>query len=121
MNSKTFFVVTGFIVLVIVFLGLFQPAKTTDNVNMVQPCGWPWCAIYDQSYSQVNERNAHANEMNASANKLNAQATQIVSQTKAEQRKEFVDVSAMTFWSGGCLVLAIIVIGGTVILYITSR
>lgn len=122
MNSKTlFFVGTGTLVVIVVLLGLLQPDKTTDTVSMVQPCGWPWCAIYDQSYSQVNERNAHSNEMNANANKLNAQATQIVYQTKSEQRQEFVDVSVMTFWSGACLVVAIVVIGGAVITYITSR
>jgi hypothetical protein len=52
-----------------------MPQKTTGEIVMVQPCGWPWCMGYDAHYAQdVNEPNSRANLNNSEANKNNSEA-----------------------------------------------
>jgi uncharacterized protein YfaP (DUF2135 family) len=60
-------------------IGLLQPQKTTGTVEMVQPCGWPWCAGYDSHYAQeVNVPNSEANQNNGEATLDNARATAVI-------------------------------------------
>ena len=59
---------------------------TKDSISMVDVCGWPWCAGYDEHYAgSVNKPNSEANRNNGEANWYNAQAKQTEAQTKAGQ------------------------------------
>jgi uncharacterized protein YfaP (DUF2135 family) len=50
-----------------------EPQKTTSEIEMVQPCGWFWCAAYDAQYAEhVNEPNSRANLNNAQASAYDA-------------------------------------------------
>lgn len=81
-----------------------DPAK--DSIQMVDVCGWPWCAGYDQQYAEhVNQPNSEANRNNGEANLYNAQATQIASETGETQK-----AVAMTGAIAGILATVICVI-----------
>jgi hypothetical protein len=62
-----------------------SPQKTTGEIVMLQPCGWPWCASYDSHYAQnVNEPNSRANLNNMEGKKYAAEAESIKAQTARE-------------------------------------
>lgn len=72
-----------------------MPQKTTSEIEMIQPCGWPWCMDYDAHYAEkVNEPNSRANENNAHAELYNAQAAY----AKAKAEEKYMPVyTAMAF------------------------
>ncbi len=113
-GGSNFFLLVGVLVMLVVCLGLYgslRPQVTTgQEVAMVQPCGWPWCMQYDQTYSENNERNAHANEMNAHADVYKAQAEDITSQTTMEKTSQFTGGMALGIY-GACFVFGLIVLG----------
>lgn len=101
-------VVIGAIYFCFALINASAPEKTTGTIEMVQPCGWFWCAEYDAHYAQeVNVPNSQANENNSESNLNNAQATQISSNTvKSQALDKFGG-----FLSGVCFIGAFLVIG----------
>lgn len=83
---------------------------SNGSIQMVQPCGWFWCANYDQQYAEhVNVPNSQANEQNGQANLYNAQATAIVNQTV--QHNNDVALGGLPFWCG---FLALALVAGAI-------
>lgn len=86
-------------------IGIFGPEKTTGTIEMVQPCGWFWCAGYDSHYAQnVNLPNSQANSNNGEAAVSFAQATQITGDAIKSQTQTATAGAMFGFYGALCLV-----------------
>ena len=127
MNGKVLLVIVAVLMACVFMFGiagnLVAPDKIDpekESIEMVQPCGWVWCAEYDAQYAEhVNLPNSESNRNNAEANVLNAEATQVVSETWQQDTKVFGEGTFVGALVGGFItivatVIAILVIGAIV-------
>lgn len=115
MNGKgILFIALAIVVFCVAGLGIFgnmaAPQKTTGTVQMVQPCGWFWCADYDSQYSETNKNNSQANQNNGEANLYNAQAKQVESRTVIVQQQLVGYGLLMGVCGAGLLVLVVVIV-----------
>jgi uncharacterized protein YfaP (DUF2135 family) len=88
------------------------PQKTTGTIEMVQPCGWWWCADHDQQYAEhVNRPNSEANRNNSEARINNAEAESIEKSTAINQSSDrslgfCMGVGFIVFMVGGTALLS---------------
>lgn len=115
-DNRPFFIISVVVIAVFMCFGLFissiTPQKTEEEIVMVQPCGWFWCAGYDAQYAEhVNLPNSQANQNNAKGELYLAQAEKIM----VEVEKEQAQVNAMNGLLGlSTAMFGLVVLGGIV-------
>jgi hypothetical protein len=100
-----------------VFYTATVPQKTTDTIEMLQPCGWPWCASYDSHYAQnVNEPNSRANLNNAVAVKEKSEAELLQAKADRLRVEQFEEQSKIAITSALLTAFFLISMFGLIVL-----
>lgn len=90
-----------------------MPEKTTGEIEMLQPCGWPWCAEWDAHYAErVNEPNSRANLNNGQAELYNAQAA--YAQAKADEKYIPVHIAGIVVSTALFGAIMLLITGGLI-------
>ena len=106
---------------IVVFCGAayssVAPVRTTEEIEMIQPCGWPWCMGYDAHYAgNVNLPNSEANLNNGQAEVAEARAEEISANDDANRAAFGLTVFGLAF-----VFLVVMFGGGAVLLLIASK
>jgi len=113
MNNDTKFALILFLLMACMVVSYtfyeISPEKTTGEIEMLQPCGWPWCMEWDAQYADNNLKNAQANMYNSEGELLIAQAENVKARTDRENLPLYIASILASFF---LMALVVLVLGG---------